>query len=151
MGRSWRWGGGRRRVAALQAPNLSRLQQSADCILSMAGRRACRWWLPPLRRKRVLQLKTGLICLQEAYWFQPLTAGFLSKRFSLLTFQDVQNCAGYFLEFVVCLLYLCTEARCHICHICSGFCSLLLITLYRPHEELRSVSMNQQHASLAHL
>lgn len=51
MGRSWRWGGGRRRVAALQAPNLSGFQQSTDCILSMAGRRACRWWLPPLKEE----------------------------------------------------------------------------------------------------
>lgn len=35
MGRSWRWGGGRRRVARLGS-SLSRLQQSTDWSLSMA-------------------------------------------------------------------------------------------------------------------
>ena len=33
-----------------------------------------------------------------------------------------------------CVCFTSAEARCHICHVCSGFCSLLLITLYRPHE-----------------
>lgn len=32
-----------------------------------------------------------------------------------------------------CVCFASAEARCHICHVCSGFYSLLLITLYRPH------------------
>lgn len=33
-----------------------------------------------------------------------------------------------------CVCFASAEARCHICHVCSGFYGLLLITLYRPHE-----------------
>lgn len=33
-----------------------------------------------------------------------------------------------------CVCFASAEARCHICHVCSGFYSLLLVILYRPHE-----------------
>lgn len=33
-----------------------------------------------------------------------------------------------------CVCFASAEARCHICHVCLGFYSLLLIILYRPQE-----------------
>lgn len=36
--RGWRWGGGRRRAAGSQSPNVSRPWESTDCTLSVAGK-----------------------------------------------------------------------------------------------------------------
>lgn len=57
----------------------SKLGKSPDCVLSVAEKPVCLWWLPP-RRSRVRQLKNGLICLKQAYWFQTLTAGYFVRR-----------------------------------------------------------------------
>lgn len=43
-----------------------------------------------------------------------------------------------------CVCFASAEAKCHICHVCSGFYSLLLIILYRPMREPASISMNWQ-------
>lgn len=97
-----------------------------------------------LEREGATQLKNGLICREQAYCFQAFTYAFCpEKNLCFWPFKMGSIVQSIFIS-LWCVCFASAEAKCHICHVCSGFYSLLLITLYRPMREPASINMNWQ-------
>lgn len=138
MARSWRWQWGRQRVTGSQAPN--RLKPWEKYWLhSICGREICLSVVAvslegegdaPAEKWPHLSW-AGLLFLGTYSCF------FVSKKNSCFwPFEKGRIVHSIFIS-LWCVCFASIEAGCHICHVCSGFYSLLLITLHRPHEGTR--------------
>lgn len=126
------------------------LGKSTDCILSVAGKYVCLWCLPPGEGRGAPAEKWPYLSWAGLLFSGTHSCGlvffffFLVKKFSCFwPFKMGRIVQSIFIS-LWCVCFASAEARCHICHVCSGFHSLLLITLYRLHGEPGSVSVNWQ-------
>lgn len=132
--RSWRWGGGCRAAGSpAPAPVPWRPWESPDCILTTAEKCVCLWWLPPKRGRGCCSWKmvSSVLNRPTGYRHSQLGVFFGQKNSHFWPFKMGRIVQGIFIS-LWCVWFASTEARCHICHVCSEFYSLLLITLHRP-------------------
>lgn len=121
------------------------LGKSSDCILSVAGKYVGLWWLSPWRGKGLLNWKMALSVVSRPTGFRHSQMLFVRKKKNscFWPFKMGSIVQSIFIS-LWCVCFASAEAKCHICHVCSGFYSLLLIILYRPMREPASISMNWQ-------
>lgn len=141
--RSWIRRGGRRRVTRCQAPSRSRPREEY-WLHSVCGREICLWWLSPWRGKGLLSWKMTLSVLSRPTVFRHSQMLFVQKRNPCFWPFKMGSIVQSIFISLWCVCFASAETRCHICHVCSGFYSLLLITLYRPMREPASISINWQ-------
>lgn len=144
MARTWRWGGGRH----------------SDQIFVSKQVKALGKYLPHSIWVREMCLsvvavspswKMASSVLSKPTVFRHSQLVYFVKKILFWPFKMGKIVQSNFIS-LWCVCFASAEAGCHICHVCSGFYSLLLITAYRPHERAGICKHDLQvHSHVAHL